>query len=107
MVVPASLVGYIEILSSGTLNLTKTLKQHQLEAVSVTYVHQDLTIISNGVIVLKQKIGNNIQGYFPDLLSYMNDTENELYQKTFGIISLNNVVDNLNITDLQQKITEG
>ena len=42
-VVPASLLGYIEKLSSGNLNLIKELKQDQLEAVCGADVHQYLT----------------------------------------------------------------
>ena len=54
---------------------------------------------------LKQNVGNNIQGSFPDLWSAMNDLEQDLDQNKFGIKYLNNVIDNLNITDIQQKIT--
>ena len=56
------------------------------------------------VIILKQNIGNNIQVSFPDLWSSMNDIEGGLIEKAFVIISLKNVFDNLNITDLQQNI---
>ena len=36
----------------------------------------------------------------------MNDLEEDLDQNTFGITYLKNVVDNLNTTDIQQKITK-
>ena len=57
-------------------------------------------------MVLKQNVGNNVQGYLPDLCSALNDLEEDLDQKTFGIKYLKNVLDNLNITDLQRKITK-
>ena len=69
-------------------------------------MHQDLTILSTGVMVLKQTMGNNIKFSFPDLWSSVNDLEEDLDQKTFGIKYLKNVLDNLNITDLQRKITK-
>ena len=52
--VPAILVGYIDILSCGTINLFKELKQDQFEAVFGADVHQELIILSTGVIVLKK-----------------------------------------------------
>ena len=57
-------------------------------------------------MVLKQNVGNNVQGYLPDLCSAVNDLEEDLDQKTFGITSFDNIVNNLNITDLQRKITK-
>ena len=103
---PASLVHYIEKLSFGTLNIIKELKQYQLEAIRGADVHQYLTSLNAGVIFLKQNMGNNIQGSFPDLWSAVNDIEEHLDHKAFGIKSLKNVFDNLNITDLQLKFTK-
>ena len=57
-------------------------------------------------MVLEKNVVNNIQGSFPDLSSVVNDIEDGLYQKTFGIAYLKNVVNNLNIIDLQQKTTK-
>ena len=54
---------------------------------------------------MKQNVGNNILGSFPDLRSAVNDIEEDLDQKAFVITSLNNVVCKLNITDLQRRIT--
>ena len=50
--VPEILMGYIETLGSGTLNLIKDLKQDQFEVVSGSGVHQEITSLSTGVIVL-------------------------------------------------------
>ena len=63
--VPARLVGYIDTLSSVTLNLIKELGQYQLEVVRGAYLHQELTSLSIGVIFLRKNVGNNIQGSFP------------------------------------------
>ena len=104
--VPASLVGYIEKLSSGTLNLIKYLKQDQLESVCGADIHQDLMSLSTGLMVLKQNVGNNIQGYFLTLWSAVNILEEHLDQKIFGITSLKNVVVKLNIIFIQRKITK-
>ena len=57
-------------------------------------------------MVLKQNVGNNIQGSFPDLWSSVNDIEDDLDQNTFGIIFLKNVFDNLNLTDLKRQINK-
>ena len=92
-------------MSSGTLNIIKELKQYQLEAVRGADIHQDLTSLSTRVIVLKQNVGNNIQGSFLDLWSAVNDIKYHIDQDTSGITSLRNVFDNLDITDLQLKIT--
>ena len=51
-------------------------------------------------------MGNSIQGSFPDLWSAVNNLEEDLDQKIFGITSLRKFVNNLNITDLQRKITK-
>ena len=104
--VTATFVGYIDTLSSGTLNLIKKLNQDQVEAFHGADVHQYLTILSTGVMVLNKNVGNNIQGSFPYLWSAVNDTKEHIDQKEFGIIYLNNIVDNLNTTDLQQQITK-
>ena len=104
--IPEILVGYIQTLSSGNIHFIKYLGLDQLELVRGAYVHQELTSLSTGVMVLKKNMGNNIQGYFHDLWNAVNDLEEDLDQKTFGITSLNNVVNNLNITDLQRKITK-
>ena len=79
--VHASLVGCIDTLSSVILNLIKELKQDPLEAVLGADVHQDLTILITGVIFLKQNVGNNIQGSFPDIWSDVNYIEEDLDQK--------------------------
>ena len=71
--VPASLVSYIETLSSGTLNLIKELNQYYLEEVCGADVYQDLTSLSTGVMSLKKNVGNNIESYFPDLWIAVND----------------------------------
>ena len=73
--VPETLAGYIEISISGNINLIKELNQDQLEAVSGEDVHPYITSLSTGVMGLKQNVGNNIQGSFPDLWSAMNDLE--------------------------------
>ena len=57
-------------------------------------------------MVLKKNLGNNIKISFPDFWIAVNDIEEDLDQKTFGITSLKNLVDNLNITDLQRKINK-
>ena len=54
----------------------------------------------------EENVVNNIQGSLPDLGSDVNDLKYATDQKTFGVISLNNVVNNLNITDLQRKINK-
>ena len=51
-------------------------------------------------------MGNNIQGSFPYLWSSVNDIEEDLDQKAYGITSIKNVDNNPNITDLQRKITK-
>ena len=79
--VHASLVGCIDTLSSVILNLIKELKQDPLEAVLGADVHQDLTILSTGVMFLKKNVGNNIQGSFPDIWSDVNYIEEDLDQK--------------------------
>ena len=99
-------MGNIETLSSGTLNFIKELNQDQLETVRGADVHQYLTSLSNGVMLLKKNISNNIQGYFPDLWSAVNDIEEDIYQKIFGITYLKSAFDNLNITELQRRITK-
>ena len=102
--VPASLVGYIETLSSGTLNLIKELNQDQLKELHGAGLHQDLTSLSTGVIVLKKNVGNNIQGSLIDLRIAVNDIEEDLNKNAFGVAYLKNFVNNLNITDLQRQI---
>ena len=67
-------------------------------------VHQDLTSLSTGVMVLKKKFVNRIQFSFPGFWGAVNDIEEDLYHKVFGITSLKIVADNLNITDIQQQI---
>ena len=78
--VHASLVGCIDTLSSVILNLIKELKQDPLEAVLGADVHQDLKFLSTGVMFLKQNVGNNIQGSFPDIWSDVNYIEEDLDQ---------------------------
>ena len=102
--VPKTLVSYIETFSSGTLNLIKELSQDQVEAVRGADERQDLTSLSTRLTFLKKNVSNNIQGSFPNFWSAVDDIEEDLDKKAFGITFLNNFIDNLNITDLQRKI---
>ena len=89
--IPEILVGYIQTLSSGNIHFIKYLRLDQLELVRGAYVHQELTSLSTGVMVLKKNVGNNIQGSFPDLWSAVNNIEDHIDQNKFGITSLKNI----------------
>ena len=52
-------------------------------------------------MIFKKNAGNNIQGSFPDLWSAVNNIEDHIDQNKFGITSLKNFFNNLNITDIQ------
>ena len=55
-------------------------------------------------MVFKKNMVNTIQGYLPDLWSAVNNLKYYIGQNKFDIEYLNNVVDNLNITDIQRQM---
>ena len=55
-------------------------------------------------MVFRENMVNTIRGSFPDLWSAVNDLKYYIDQRKFDITYLNNVVDNLNITDIQWQI---
>ena len=55
-------------------------------------------------MVFKKNMVNTIQGYLPDLLSNVYNLKYYIGQNKFDIEYLNNVVDNLNITDIQRQM---
>ena len=56
------------------------------------------------MMVFKKNMVNTIQGYLPDLWSAVNNLKYYIGQNKFDIEYLNNVVDNLNITDIQRQM---